>query len=41
MVCAASQNGLRDLPKWFAQLAKWLAPHFETIGRPWGKWFAH
>jgi hypothetical protein len=28
MVCAKG-------PKWFAQLAKWFAPHFDNNGRPW------
>src|SRR5438105_10225260 len=35
MVCAPEQNGLRELRKWLAQLAKWFAPHFESNGRPW------
>ena len=35
MVCAGWQNGLRRLAKWFAQLTKWFAPHFENNGRPW------
>jgi hypothetical protein len=35
MACAAGKNDLRAKAKWFAQLAKWFALHFENYGRPW------
>ena len=31
----SSENDLRLRDKWFAQLAKWFAPHFENNGHPW------